>query len=94
MQSLEMSPSVEHQPDTVSKATQTEDDWAEIRADVKKLVNAVQSLVPQPKPVEIEVSLQIQCSLWTRSNLIIMSNTLETIFCRPRGMDRQDAAYP
>jgi hypothetical protein len=51
-----MSMGPETTPVTVSRATQTEDDWSEIKADVKKLVEAVQSLVPPPKPVEPVVS--------------------------------------
>lgn len=47
-----MSTSPDTTPVTVSRATQTEDDWSEIKADVKKLVEAVQSLVPPPKPIE------------------------------------------
>ncbi|KAI8951150.1 hypothetical protein F4801DRAFT_301074 [Xylaria longipes] len=38
----------------VARATQTDDDWSEIKADIKKLVEAVQPLIPQPKPAETE----------------------------------------
>ncbi|TRX91598.1 hypothetical protein FHL15_007603 [Xylaria flabelliformis] len=37
-----------------SKATQTEDDWDEVKADVKQLVNALRSLDLQSKQVESE----------------------------------------
>ncbi|KAI1173790.1 hypothetical protein F4777DRAFT_421598 [Nemania sp. FL0916] len=46
-----MSAASESGSTTVAKATQTEDDLAEIKTDIKKIVEAVQSLVPQPKPV-------------------------------------------
>ncbi|KAI0490248.1 hypothetical protein F4859DRAFT_2003 [Xylaria cf. heliscus] len=50
----------------VTKATQTEDDWNEIKADVKKILETVQSLAPKLKPNETERQFVCDPELWGR----------------------------
>ncbi|KAI0439892.1 hypothetical protein F4803DRAFT_21166 [Xylaria telfairii] len=50
----------------VDKATQTEDDWSEMKADVKKLVQAVQTFVPQPKVAETQRQFKCDVEVWRR----------------------------
>ncbi|KAI1119853.1 hypothetical protein F5Y10DRAFT_273656 [Nemania abortiva] len=75
---------------TVARATQTEDDWSEIKADLRKLVEAVQSLVPQPKPTETEREFICDIELWkreirpTRERLEFHAGLVLLIFNRER----------
>ncbi|KAI0096953.1 hypothetical protein GGR51DRAFT_542117 [Nemania sp. FL0031] len=50
----------------ISRGTQTEDELGEIKADLKKLVETVQSLLPQPKPDDAERQFQADFELWGR----------------------------
>ncbi|KAI0438448.1 hypothetical protein F4803DRAFT_534898 [Xylaria telfairii] len=49
-----MSTALVSESEALNKASKMEDDCNEIKEDLKKIVTAVQSLIPQPKPVETE----------------------------------------
>ncbi|TGJ87162.1 hypothetical protein E0Z10_g1615 [Xylaria hypoxylon] len=48
----------------VSKATQTDDDWHEIKADVKQLVQALRSLDPRSETVETKREFHCDSEIW------------------------------
>jgi hypothetical protein len=41
-----------YEPGAISQATQTEDDWNQVQAVVKQLVEALRSPAPQPTPIK------------------------------------------
>jgi hypothetical protein len=57
---LEPAAALDPEPEDAPEATQAEDDWDEIKADIKHLVMALRSLAPQPEPVIPRVSLVLQ----------------------------------
>lgn len=67
----------------VAKATPTEDDWSEIKADVQKIIATVQSLIPQPNAPKLKVSLII---LYYRVIYKILDPDFESSYTAPISM--------